>query len=775
METVGPQAFAGIRVVEFVHPYGQYCGKVLADLGADVIKIELPEGDAARRVGPFHNDASLHFAYYNTNKRSLTLDLESPAGQDAFRELVRDADAVVCTPEHLRVPGFEVSYEALKRLNPNLVVAAIAGFREGGPYSNFRSTPLVAFALSGIMKNIGPPEGPPEPAPGQVAFDLTALDAANGIACALLSGRGQQVTVAAHEVLAAEINPRAPEQFDDRRHPRSANPQLAPSGAFKCQDGQVTFFINLPNHWQGLKELLGNPPEVAAPEWDDRVFRSQHAEFLADLVEARLADRRQADIVAEGQRLRVPCGPINTVKTFADDPHIESRKFFAEAAGLRMPGAPYKLSEGGWTLRHAAPPQPDAAAWEQRAQGAAAVEARPQPLAGLRAVAFTTAFAGPTVGRYLADLGAEVIKVESRRRWDNTRHASSAGVASMKEPNGAPTAPGFGYFNRNQLGVAIDLSQDKGRELMLGLIAKTDVIIENFSFQVLQKWGFTYDKLTAVKPDIIMLDMQGFGQSGPFRDYLSFGSVIHSYSGLASLWGSAHGFFVDYIAAQHAVLSVLASLTYRRQTGRGVHIDMAQLETAGAMLGVPYMDYFANGYITGYQDERLLRDAPTGCYRCRGEDAWCVVEVTSDADWRHLREVLGYPSWAQDARYDTTAGRLANRSKLDEGLAVWTQQHGDREVQEVLQAAGVPAAAVVASREVFTDPHLEKTGFYQSIDHIALGRWKYPRLPIHLSAYPESPARPAPTLGEHNGYVFGELLGLSGEEIDRLTAEGILT
>jgi crotonobetainyl-CoA:carnitine CoA-transferase CaiB-like acyl-CoA transferase len=769
------QALAGVRVIELVHPYGQYCGKGLADLGADVLKIEPAQGDPARQMGPFHEGQSLYFAYYNTNKRSLALDLGSEAGRDELRRLITGAHGLICTPQHLTVPGVDLSYEALKALNPNLVVAAITGFAAGGPYSAFRSTPLVAFALSGIMKNIGPPEGPPEPAPGQVAFDLTALDAANGLVCALLSGKGQQVEVAAHEVLASEINPRAPEQFDDTRHPRSANPQLAPSGAFRCKDGQVTFFINLPNHWLGMKELLGNPPEVAGTEWDDRTFRSQHAEFLADLVERCLADRTQADVTREGQKLRVPCGPINTLDTFAHDPHVESRAFFVEADGLTMPGAPYKLSEGGWAIRAGASREPGhEATWASQSRELSH-EQRPQPLAGLRAVAFTTAFAGPTVGRYLADLGAEVIKVESRRRWDNTRHASSAGVASVNEPNGAPTAPGFGYFNRNQLGVAIDLSQNKGLELMLRLVAKTDVIIENFSFQVLQKWGFTYDKLTAVKPDIIMLDMQGFGQSGPFRDFLSFGSVIHSYSGLASLWGSAHGFFVDYIAAQHAVLSVLSALTHRRNTGHGVHIDLAQLETAGAMLGVPYMDYFANGYVQGYQDKRMVRDAPSGSFPCRGKDAWCVIDITGDGDWRRLREAIGSPSWAQDTRFDTADGRLANRAALNESLTAWTRQHGDREVQTILQAAGVPAAAVVASREVFTDPQLEATGFYQTIDHVALGPWKYPRLPIHLSAFPDAPARPAPVLGEHNGYVFGELLGLSTAEMDSLTAEGVLT
>ncbi len=398
-----------------------------------------------------------------------------------------------------------------------------------------------------------------------------------------------------------------------------------------------------------------------------------------------------------------------------------------------------------------------------------------QPLKGVRAVAFTTAFAGPTVGRYLADLGAEVIKVESRRRWDNTRHASSAGVASVMEPTGAPTAPGFGYFNRNQLGVAIDLSQDRGRELMLKLMAKTDVVIENFSYQVLQKWGFTYDKLTAVRPDIIMLDMQGFGQSGPNRDYISFGSIIHSYSGLASLWGSAHGFFVDYVAAQHAVLAVLSALFHRRKTGRGMHIDLAQLETSGAMLGVPYLDYFVNGYVEHHGDGRLLRDAPAGCYRCQGQDSWCVVEVTGDDDWRRLRRAMGDPDWARDAGYDTTAGRLAARSALDEGLASWTVLHTEDEVQACLQEAGVSAARVVAPRDVFDDSHLNATGFYWTTDHTALGKWKYPRLPIHLGAAPELEPHPAPMLGEHNGYVFGELLGLSGAEIEALTEEGVLS
>src|SRR5712692_5388719 len=778
MEPIEQSALAGLRVIDLTHPYGQYCGKLLADMGADVIKIEPPEGDLGRRFGPFKDDqpgphTSLFFAYYNTNKRSLSLDLTSSGGQEVFRGLVRDAHAVIHTPQHSCIPI--LNYQSLRELNPKIVVAAITGFSAGGPYSAYRSTPQVAFALSGIMKTIGPPEGPPEAAPGQVAFDLTAVDAASGILCAVLSGRGQEITVAAHEVLASEVNPRAPEQFEDVRHPHSSNPQLAPSGAYPCKDGLVTFFTNLPNHWEGVKELLGNPPEIAGPEWNDRPYRGQHAKFLDELLIRRLADRTQADIVEEGQRLHVPCGPVYTVDRFANDPQPKARGFFVEAGGLKMPGAPYKFSDAGWSLRHAAPSHASAReGWGEGLLPRPLPQEEGMPLRGLRVVAFTTAFAGPTVGRYLADLGAEVIKVESRRRWDNTRHASSAGVASVMEPTGAPTAPGFGYFNRNQLGITIDLSHGKARDLMLKLIAKSDVVIENFSFQVLQKWGFTYDKLTAVRPNVIMLDMQGFGRTGPRRDYISFGSIIHSYSGLASLWGSAHGFFVDYVAAQHAVFAVLSALYNRQRTGRGLHIDMAQLEAAGAMLGVPYLDYFVNRYVQTSKDGRLQQDAPAGCYRCQGEDAWCVIEVTGDEDWQRLRQAIGNPEWAADARFQTSAGRLAHRTELDEQLTSWTKLHGDRGVQERLQAAGVPAAAVIALREVFEDPHLKATGFYHEIDHPALGKWRYPSLPLHMSVAPDPPRRPAPMLGEHNGYVFGELLGLSASDIAQLTEEGVL-
>jgi crotonobetainyl-CoA:carnitine CoA-transferase CaiB-like acyl-CoA transferase len=343
----------GIRVVDLAHPYGQYAGKLLADLGADVIKVEPPEGDAGRRVGPFKDgtSASLFFAYYNANKRSLKLDLSTATGKAALEKLLASADAVIITPEHSSVPV---------ALPEKLVVGELIGFTAGGPYSDFRSTPQTVFALSGIMKAIGPPEGPPEAAPGQVAYDLAAVDVANGIVCALLSDQPQKITVAAHEVLAAEINPRAPEQFEDKRYPGSANPQLAPSGAFKTADGEVTFFINLPNHWTGLKELLGHPEELEGDEWNTRDYRGAHAAAVLEATGKALANRQTAEVVERGQALHVPCGPINTVDRFTRDAHAAARGFFVEVGDpelglVKVPGAPHKMSEAGWSLRRPAP------------------------------------------------------------------------------------------------------------------------------------------------------------------------------------------------------------------------------------------------------------------------------------------------------------------------------------------------------------------------------------------------------------------------------------
>jgi crotonobetainyl-CoA:carnitine CoA-transferase CaiB-like acyl-CoA transferase len=348
-------------VVDLTTPSGAYCGKLLADLGAQVIKLEPLEGDPGRRMKPFQEDLpgldrSLFWAYYNTNKQSLAVNVASVEGHGVFDRLVRWADAIIHTEGGL-------SYDELTRLNPKVILASISALGDG-PRADIPATGQTVFAMSGIMKTIGPPQGPPAAPPGQLPMDLAAIDAASGILCALLtrqrSGLGQHVSVAALDVLAAQVNPRPREQFLSRRHERVYNPTLAPGGTYECADGGVELTIVLTGHWRGLQELLGNPPEISGPEWDDRGYREERAQYLGELIAAAFASRSQQEVVREAQRLHVPCGPISTVSTFAADPQIVARGFFEEttmpgSGRHKTAGAPYKMTGEAWALRRPAP------------------------------------------------------------------------------------------------------------------------------------------------------------------------------------------------------------------------------------------------------------------------------------------------------------------------------------------------------------------------------------------------------------------------------------
>ena len=375
------------------------------------------------------------------------------------------------------------------------------------------------------------------------------------------------------------------------------------------------------------------------------------------------------------------------------------------------------------------------------------------------------------MSRYLADLGAEVIKVESRKRPDNTRGFGGPFV----EPSGVSIQPGFVHFNRNKRDVAIDLGQERGRELIRRLVAISDVVTENFSLRVMKGWGLDYAGLRAIRPDIILLDMQGMGQTGPLREYITYGNLLHSYAGLTRTWGYTHGSWVDFVAAEHAAFAVVAALIYRARTGRGVHVDLGQVETAAALLGTAYLDYAINGHTARPGERRGQPNAPSGCYRCAGDDAWCVIDVTSDDEWARLVEALGRPAWTAEPRFASRGGRLEHAAALDARLAEWTAAREPGAIEAQLQAAGVPAAAVRPARDVPHDPHLRARGFYTTIDQPVPGAFDYPEPPIHLSETPLRIRRHAPMLGEANAYVFGELLGLPADEIARLTEEGVLS
>jgi len=386
------------------------------------------------------------------------------------------------------------------------------------------------------------------------------------------------------------------------------------------------------------------------------------------------------------------------------------------------------------------------------------------PLAGVRVVDFTQVVAGPYATLQLALYGAEVIRVESRARMDPWRFRDG-----NDDPNGSRP---FADQSKGKRSVTINLKTPEGVELVRRLAALSDVVAENFSAGVLDRLGLGYAALRQVRPDLIFLSMPGLGNSGPHRDYLSFGPNLMALCGMTYLWNhpdlpepvGSQTSYPDYLAGLHAAFAVMAALHYRDRTGEGQFIDLAQSEVTASALGPAIMEALANGREARPRGNSSPSAAPHGCYRCAGEDQWLAIAVETDAQWEALVGALGHPAWATEPALATFAGRRAARAALDRHLEAWTCQHAAREAMELLQAAGVPAGVVASGHDVLTDPQLRAREFVVAYDHPRLGHVELPGAPVRFSAAPARTEQYGPLLGADNAYVFGELLGLSSAE-----------
>lgn len=389
-------------------------------------------------------------------------------------------------------------------------------------------------------------------------------------------------------------------------------------------------------------------------------------------------------------------------------------------------------------------------------------------LSGLRVLDFTWVLAGPYATRILADFGAEVIKVQSRK------------TARGTELN---TAGYFSTWNRNKLSITLDLSCPEGRELALRLVGISDVVVENFTPRVMPNWGLSYESLKKVNPDLIMVSMSATGQTGPWRDFVAFGATIQALSGITYLTSFAPDSPVgisyshaDHVAGLFAALAVLAALEYRDRTGEGQHIDISEYEAMCTLLGPAIMDYAVNQNPViprGNHPDYALA-APYGCYRCLGDDKWCVIAVFTEEEWQSLCKVLGNPPWTREVRFSTLCQRREHIEELNELLEQWTARHSPQDVMDSLQRAGVPAGVVKDAHELAEDPQLTSRGFFVDAQHPVLGKTTFDSTPIRLGRTPARFRRAAPSLGQDNRYVYQELLGIGDQELSRYIEEGII-
>lgn len=406
------------------------------------------------------------------------------------------------------------------------------------------------------------------------------------------------------------------------------------------------------------------------------------------------------------------------------------------------------------------------------------------PLSGLRVLDLAQVYAGPTCARILSDLGAEVIKVEGVKRIDITRNFV---IADNDAHDDYWNRSGYFLFrNGGKKSITLDFNDGEGIELFKRLAASADIVVESFAPRVMAKHGLDYESLKAIKPDIIMISLSGYGQTGSWRDYVAYGMGLEPASGISSVTGYLNGdpqrtgiSFTDPYSGVVGAGAVLAALLYRRRTGKGQYIDLSEQEAAIPVIGYALMEQAMNGQLSPRIGNRSRWFAPQGCYRCRpdegGDDNWLVITVRNDAEWQAFCKATGHPEWAQDARFADVLGRFEHHDALDEMLGSWTREQDQYEAMHQLQAAGIIAAPVLNPKQALLDPHLRERDFFQTVDTQDHGRRPVPRqLGARFSAFETDSARRAPALGEHNREVLQGILGLSDEDIARLEEQKVI-
>jgi crotonobetainyl-CoA:carnitine CoA-transferase CaiB-like acyl-CoA transferase len=782
---------AHLRVVELTDLRGALAGRLLADLGADVIRVERRCGDGGRLTPPFAGgiaapDRSLPFLYRNAGKRGALVDLHDAEGWRRFCRLCEAADVLVenLGPEEQRRHGLAPA--EVRARHPHLVHVAIADFGLSGPRAGWRAEPLVALAASGALHASGFPDLPPCAAPGHLAHDCASVFAVAGALLAVLDrarhGRGQTIEVSVQEAALAGLTPWSIPLADyARRYPMlPASPPRNADGAYHVlptADGFIRVLPGSPRQWREFVALLGEQA-LAGPEWDVPLYRIVNGDVTRLLASERLRTRARADVLAEARRRDVPMVPVNTPDEFVAEEQTQVRGYFRRTGFPYLGDAPFAPAPVNFSRTPAVlarpapgPAEDDGGGFAPRTAELARCGGGEPALAGLRVIDLGVGAVGPEVAGLLGELGAEVIKVESRRNLDFLRRLT----VEPDTPNRAWT---FNVECRGQKSVCLDLATARGRELALRLCAASDVVVENNRGGVVRAWGLDYEDVRRVRPDVIYVATQGFGRGGPLGEASAYGPLNSTFAGVNWLWnhpGAPYPAGVslnhpDHIASRLAAVAVLAALEHRRRTGEGQLVEMAQTEATAYLVGERYLEGPCTARPPEPRGNAALDAAPHGVYPCAGADRWVAIAVVGDAAWEAFRRCVG---WPEDARLATLAGRLAARAELDARVAEWTRTQTPDDAAAALQAAGVSAMAVEGPDDLRADPHLAARGALVAVEHPEMGRERHAGNPVRPSLTPLAPPRPAPLLGEHTEEVLTRVLGLDRAEVARLADDGV--
>ena len=789
MATIQP--LSGLRVLDCTGWFGVLAGRLLADAGADVLRVTSARGDVCAAAPPFFgaSSVSIQDAWYNAGKRVLALDFDRGEERAVFLGLLAQADILI---EEWGCDDSPFSADELAVATTGLVRVSVSPMGLTGPRAEWADNDLVANALSGGSSVTGDAASGPVNGYGNQTCHTVGLYAA---ICALAAhragqhtGRAQHVDLSAHEALVSCTEQVLMEWF----FPEGAwQTSIAPrqgslhwSNAYEIYPSRDGHGIMVTAALRFVDVLLpwlmeeGSAQDLADPvKYPNALSMLSDLPYVMSVLRDWIAARDAEYLFFEGQRRHQPMGIVWDIAEAMQSPQIEARDYLTEqvVAGfgtVRFPGRFFRTSADGPAVGPPTRLEAGDVGWLPR--GAKPASTGPAtataPLAGVRILDFTHVLAGPFGTRVLGDLGADVIKV---------------GTAVRAAGANTPEHPFYMCWNRNKRSVSVNMASEKGRAFARQLAGSCDVIIENFSAGVLKRWALDRGGLADVNPGVSVVSMGGMGQTGPWKDFVTFAPTIHALTGLTYLTNPegrrdvGYGFsLTDHLSGLAGALASLEALEYRARTGEGLSVDLSQYELGLGLLGPAILDYLANGINPEPTGNRhpFGQYAPHGIYRCAGDDEWVAIAVLGDDQWQALCGAVGETPSIGDSRFATHSARLANQEALDALVSSWTLGRDRFEVASVLQAARIAAGAVQNARDLCQrDSQLEARGFFGTLTTDGRGEYGFDKFPAFFNGERPAANEGVHSLGADTFDVATGLLGLSDDEVAALLAEGVLS
>ena len=790
-----PGALADLRVVEFGRNVSApFCARLFADLGAEVIKVEPPGGDPSRAAGPFPSgdpdpEQSALFHFLNAGKRGIVADLGDPAQREHLHALLAASDVFVENSEPDEYERCGLSADALRERHPHLVVVSMSPYGRTGPWKDRPGTDLTAQAASSLPFGLGMPEREPLRIPFDQGDFQAGLHAFSAALCAVRerdqSGQGQGIDISTAQVMAYQVGgmhlvgAKQGAKWGSRgKKNREAE---YPTGYFPCKDGYVCIASQTPKQWAQFLALMGDPERAREDMGDgsdgNRIV-NQSGKGPQGHFRTWLMEKTRAELLEMGVENGVVLGVALRPDEVLESPQYDFRDLWGE---LDLDGRSVRVPKPGYGLERTpaaiAPRGPgldgDGDALRSDPGEARRLEAgtrRKGALEGVRVLDFGWNWAGPMAGQLLADMGAEVIRVETKKRQDLMRFLDY-------------TSWFFCNNNRSKKSVTINVSKPEGAAMLRKLACESDIVLDNFAAGVMAKNGIGYDDLVKEKSDIIAVSMSMAGQRGPLHGMRGFASIATGYSSLELMvgypdTGVSTGLLPfglgDTSNAINAVAGALTALHHRDRTGEGQFVDVSQIDSSVSGLGEALARVQLEGEVAGPQANLHGQLSPHGVFPTRGEEQWLALAVRDQRDFAALAGVIGRAEWASDEKLADAAGRRERAGEIDAAIASWAASEERDAAVEALCAAGVPAAPILALEERNVHPQFASRDLVWTHDHEGWDPCRIYGTPWLLDATPPGLERPAPQLGEHNDEVFRDILDLSEEEIDRLTKDGIL-